>query len=62
MYLYRRYLGLFGDHIVPAVLYHYTQVLRCPDLVNSKAKPLVSIAKPDFSREMPDFSPNFFLV
>ncbi len=42
MYLYRRYLGLFGDHIVPAVLYRYTQVLRCPDLVNSKGKPLVS--------------------
>jgi hypothetical protein len=42
MYLYRRYLGLFGDHIVPAVLYRYTQVLRRPDLVNSKGKALVS--------------------
>ena len=42
MYLYRRYLGLFGDHIVPAVLYRYTQVLRRSDLVNSKGKPLVS--------------------
>ena len=30
------YLGLFGDHIVPAVLYRYTQVLRRVDLVNSK--------------------------
>ena len=30
-----RYLGLFGDHIVPAVLYCYTQVLRREDLVNS---------------------------
>ena len=34
-----RYLGLFGDHIVPAV--RYTQVLRRPDLVNS----LVRVAK-----------------
>ncbi len=42
MYLYRRYLGLFGDHIVPAVLYRYTQVLRRSELVNSKGKPLVS--------------------
>ena len=37
-----RYLGLFGDHIVPAVLYRYTQVLRRPDLLNSKGKPLVT--------------------
>ena len=34
-----RYLGLFGDHIVPAVLYRYTQVLRRSDLLNSKGKP-----------------------
>ncbi len=27
---------------MPAVLYRYTQVLRRPDLVNSKGKPLVS--------------------
>ena len=40
-----RYLGLFGDHIVPAVLYRYTQVLRRPDLVNSKGKPLVTNAR-----------------
>jgi hypothetical protein len=25
-FVHLRYLGLFGDHIVPAVLYHYTQV------------------------------------
>ena len=37
-----RYLGLFGDHIVPAILYHYTQELRRPDLVNSKGKPLIN--------------------
>ena len=36
-----RYLGLFGDHIVPAILYRYTQELRRPDLVNSKGKPLI---------------------
>ena len=40
-----RYLGLFGDHIVPAVLYRYTQVLRRPDLLNSKGKPLVTTAR-----------------
>ena len=40
-----RYLGLFGDHIVPAVLYRYTQVLRREDLVNTKGKPLVTVAR-----------------
>jgi hypothetical protein len=49
MYLFQyapfRYLGLFGDHIVPAVLYRYTQVLRRPDLINSKGKPLVTTAR-----------------
>ena len=30
---------MFGDHIVPSVLYRYTQVLRRADLVNSKGKP-----------------------
>ena len=40
-----RYLGLFGDHIVPAVLYRYTQVLRRPDLVNSKGNPLITNAR-----------------
>ena len=30
---------MFGDHIVPAILYRYTQVLRRPDLVvDSKGK------------------------
>ena len=38
-----RYLGLFGDHIVPAVLYRYTQVLLREDL--SKGKPLVTAAR-----------------
>ena len=43
--LFNRYLGLFGDHIVPAVLYRYTQVLRRPDLINSKGKPLLTTAR-----------------
>jgi hypothetical protein len=42
--LHQWYLGLFGDHIVPAVLYRYTQILRRPDLVNSRGKPLVTTA------------------
>ena len=49
MYVYvlhfHRYLGLFGDHIVPAVLYRYTQVLRCEDLVSSKGKSLLTTAR-----------------
>ena len=49
MYLFKlpvaRYLGLFGDHVVPAVLYRYTQVLRREDLVNTKGKPLVTVAR-----------------
>jgi hypothetical protein len=42
--LFARYPGLFGDHIVPAVLYQYTQVLRREDLVNTKGKPLATTA------------------
>ena len=40
-----RYLGLFEDHIVPAVLHRYTQVLLRPDLINSKGKPLLTTAR-----------------
>ena len=40
-----RYLGLFGDHIVPAILYRYTQELRRPDLVDKKGKPLIKNAR-----------------
>ena len=36
---------MFGDQIVPSVLYRYTQVLRRADLVNSKGKPLVTNAR-----------------
>jgi hypothetical protein len=39
-----RYLGLLGDHSVPAVLYSFTQVLWREDLVNTKGKPLVTVA------------------
>ena len=39
-----RYLGLFGDHIVPAIMYRYTQELRRPDLVDNKGNPLIKKA------------------
>jgi hypothetical protein len=49
MYLYidtfHRYLGLYGDHIVPAVLPRYTQVLLRHNFINSKGKPLVTTAR-----------------
>ena len=38
-YTVTRYLGLFGDDIVPTILYRYTQVLRRLDLLSSKASP-----------------------
>ena len=40
-----RYLGLFGDHIVPAILYRCTSELIRPDLVNAKGKPLITKAR-----------------
>ena len=43
--LYNRYLGLFGGHIVPAILYSYTQELRRQDLVDAKGKPLIKNAR-----------------
>jgi hypothetical protein len=43
--VYGRYLGLFGDHIVPAVLHLYTQVLTREDLINSNGRPLVTAAR-----------------
>jgi len=43
--VYGRYLGLFGDHIVPAVLHLYTQVLLREDLINSNGRPLVTAAR-----------------
>jgi hypothetical protein len=38
-------LVFFGDHIVPAVLHRYTQVLRREDLTNRFGKPLVTAAR-----------------
>ncbi len=43
--LHQWYLGLFGDHIVPALFYCYTQILQRPDLVNSIWEPLVITAR-----------------
>ena len=40
-----RYRGLVGDHIVPTILYRYTQVLRRPDLLSSKGRPLNTKAR-----------------
>ena len=40
----RKDLGLFGDHIVPAILYCYTSELTRPDLINAKSKPLIAKA------------------
>ena len=34
-----RYLGLFGDHIIRAILYRYPQVLLRTDLLSSNGKP-----------------------
>ena len=44
-YTLTRYLGLFGDSIVPNILYRYTQVLRRLDLLSSKGKPLITKAR-----------------
>ena len=44
-YIISKYLGLLGDHMVPAILYRYTQVLRRPDLLNSKGKNLITKAR-----------------
>ena len=46
MYLSKLALDRYlGDHVVPAVLYQYTQVLRREVLVNSKGKPLLTTAR-----------------
>ncbi len=39
-----RYLGLYGNCIIPAVLQRYTQVLLCSDLINSRDKSLFTAA------------------
>ena len=42
--LHQFLLGLYGEHIVPATLYAYTQVLRAAELYNSPDSPLVTDA------------------
>jgi len=37
-------LGLYGEHVIPASLYAYTQVLRAEALYNSPDSPLVTEA------------------
>ena len=44
--LHQWFIGLYGEHIVPAIVYRYTQALQRPDLVtldkNGEKHPLVS--------------------
>ncbi len=44
--LHQWLLGLYGEHIIPAMVHHYTQVLQCPDLIwhdrNGVAHPIMS--------------------
>ena len=42
--LHQFLLGLYGEHILPATLYAYTQVLRAAELYNSPDSPLVTDA------------------
>ena len=43
-YFMTRNLGLFGDHVVPDILYRYKQVLRRTNLLSSKGKSLITKA------------------
>ena len=44
--LHQWFLGLYGEHIIPAMVHRYTQVLQRPDLIrhdrNGVAHPIVS--------------------
>ncbi len=31
--LHQWFLGLYGEHIIPAIVHRYTQVLQRPDLI-----------------------------
>ena len=42
--LHQFLIGLYGEHVLPASLYAYTQVLRAPALYNSPDSPLVTEA------------------
>ena len=44
--LYQWFIGLFGEHIIPAIVHRYTKVLQRPDLVtvdkDGNSHPLLS--------------------
>ena len=44
--LHQWFLGLYGEHIIPAIVHRYTQVLQSPDLIwhdrNGVADPIMS--------------------
>jgi hypothetical protein len=44
--LHQWFLGLYGEHIIPAMVHRYTQVLQRPDLIwhdrNGVAHPIIS--------------------
>ena len=44
--LHQWFIGLYGEHIIPAIVYRYTQVLQRPDLItldkNGNSHPLLS--------------------
>jgi hypothetical protein len=44
--LHQWFIGLYGEHIIPALVHRYTQVLQRPDLItvdkNGKSHPLLS--------------------
>jgi hypothetical protein len=42
--LHQFLIGLYGEHILPATLYSYTQVLRAPELYTTPDSPLVTDA------------------
>jgi hypothetical protein len=42
--LHQWFLGLYGEHIVPAALHRYLMILTRPDLVDSSGAPLLSAA------------------
>ena len=44
--LHQWFIGLYGEHIIPAIVHRYTKVLQRPDLVkldkNGEAHPIMS--------------------
>jgi hypothetical protein len=37
--LHQWFLGLYGEHIIPAIIHRYTQVLQRPDLISGRGPP-----------------------